>query len=145
VAWRRADLGRKLRSAAQQSTTVYFYDHVMNHKVSSFIVAFCGETVLSERGLLPILYEGLFLALAPQLVVQELRSTERGEFLPSLGMISLLVASQPPHSSALFFFVSSPCFYHQTYISQLISESQKLPRLPEELRYNWFTSISGDF
>jgi hypothetical protein len=135
----------EVRSAAENDCI--FYDHVMNHKLSYFLtllVAFCGEIVLSERGLLPILYEGLFLALAPQLVVQELQSTERGEFFPSLSMISLLEASQLPHSMVLFFFCLESLF-HQTYISQLISESQKFPRLPEELRYNWFTSISGDF
>jgi hypothetical protein len=102
--------------------------------------------VLSERGLLPVLYEGLFLALAPQLVVQELQSTERGEFLPSLSMISLLEASQLPIAGCSFSFLSRvPVSITKLYILQLISESQKFPRLPKELRYNWFTSISGDF
>ena len=38
--------------------------------------------MLPERGLLPVLYEGLFLALASQLAAQGLQSTERGEFAP---------------------------------------------------------------
>jgi hypothetical protein len=62
-----------------------------------------GETMLHERGLLPILYEGLFLALALQLAAQGLQSTERGEFLHSPSMISLPEASQ----QVLSFFLPS--------------------------------------
>jgi hypothetical protein len=61
------------------------------------------ETMLHERGLLPVLYEGLFLALAHQLAAQGLQSTERGEFLHSPSMMSLLEASQ---QGALFFLPS---------------------------------------
>jgi hypothetical protein len=95
--------------------------------------------MLHERGLLPVLYEGLFLALAHQLAAQGLQSTERGEFLHSPSMMSLLEASQ---QGALFFL---PSFHIQSFISQLSLESQEFPNLPEELRYNWFTLISGDF
>jgi len=61
--------------------------------------------MLPERGLLPVLYEGLFLALAHQLAAQGLQSTERGEFLPSPSMMSLQEASQ---QGALFFSSQFP-------------------------------------
>jgi hypothetical protein len=134
MAWRGADLSDG-SYAAQRSRVRIFYDHVMNHKVSyslTLTVALCGEIVLSERGFLPVLYEGLFLALAPQLVVQELQSTERGEFLPSLSMISLLQASQPPHSRVLFFFCLESLFLSPNLYLELISES--VPKISSPTR-----------
>jgi len=69
--------------------------------------------MLLERGLPPVLYEGLFLALASQLVAQRWQSpTERGEFLPSLSVMSLPEASRPQQRASLLW---DNVFHHNDF------------------------------
>jgi hypothetical protein len=126
-------LGRARADSSVVRVHAYHYDYIFyGHSVLFFtLTASCFQysyvsverPCYPERGLLPVLYEGLFPALATQLVAQGLQSTERGEFLPSSSMMSLLEASQ--QGAPLFFFLSRlPSSHNQTSISQLIGISK---------------------